>query len=555
MADEDELMAELNALEAGDLELPSEGDTLSVIENLMTAPELNSEIDGADSMEGKASSSTVSLDSISSTDILIQKSDSNNVSSQIYELNEHWISILRDENQQLIDKLHQLGNSVQFIDERRNILDLVCVEKCSTIEEQIEQSAILASPLHRDFYLLLQRKLKCMIKSCETLSTGMVGAGGGDFRSFAARTIREKGCNVLKETKLGVFIGNAVQWSKKNLAIVPFIDTVGSVFQLIVTLKEEHDRYLGLARVADFATMVCLHQYGTTSLDSAVEKLARWIVRARCALPSCKFVEETDEFGKFKLLMIKLLADSGNTPAKEQASKAADCAFAHIMKPDEGSILFNVTQSNTFDVGLDEALAASVLGISLEDLRELDSFSVTSHGAIPSSIDANNRPSVFNANTPNAGLSGTSFHTDSFASSDVVAEQEEKIQQQNEMIQKQDQMIQKLSYQMAHLEKKIKNSNPQTNYDAGNGLMYANPAEQFKNEIASLQTDNVVLDQRQCDQASLINNLTSRIADLEWQLFGAGKELPVIDTKRGTDDHDANLQKQRAKLFGCGQKG
>ena len=110
----------------------------------------------------------------------------------------------------------------------------------------------------------------------------MVGTGGGDFRSFMARTIRDKGCNVLHETKLGVFIGNAFAWASKNLAVVPFIDSVGSVFQLIVSLKAEHDRYLGLARVADFATMVCLQQYGTTSLDNAVEKLARFIVRARC---------------------------------------------------------------------------------------------------------------------------------------------------------------------------------------------------------------------------------------------------------------------------------
>ena len=77
---------------------------------------------------------------------------------------------LQDENQQLIDKLKELDTSIQFIDGRRDLLDLCyAVEKYHTMEEQIEQSAILSSPLHRDFYLLLQRKLECMIKSCETL--------------------------------------------------------------------------------------------------------------------------------------------------------------------------------------------------------------------------------------------------------------------------------------------------------------------------------------------------------------------------------------------------
>lgn len=144
---------------------------------------------------------------------------------------------LQIENQQLIDKLSRIGSSSQYIDERRAIFDLIAFEKCATLEEQDEQNAILFSPLHQDFYILLQRKLKCMIKSCETLSTGMVGVRNGDLRSFIARTIRETGCNVLQDTQLGFFIGNAVTWAKKNLAVIPFIDSVGSVFQLIVTLK------------------------------------------------------------------------------------------------------------------------------------------------------------------------------------------------------------------------------------------------------------------------------------------------------------------------------
>ncbi len=253
----------------------------------------------------------------------------------MFELDEACLLSLQDENQLIVDKLRRLDSSIQFIDERRDLLDLIVVEKCMTIEEQDEQSAILASPKHRDFYLLLQRKLKCAIKSCETLSTSMVSVAGGDMRAFCARTISEHGYNIFKETKVGFFIANAVQWSKKNLAFIPFVDTVGSVFQVIVALKNERDRYMGVARVADFATMACVPHYGATSLGVTIEKVARHFVRARIGSMSCKFVEKKDQFGKLKKLMINLLADSGNTPAKEQASKAADCAFAHIMKPSE----------------------------------------------------------------------------------------------------------------------------------------------------------------------------------------------------------------------------
>ena len=123
-----------------------------------------------------------------------------------------------------------MDSSIKFIDERRDLIDLIVVEQCMTIEEQDEQRAILASPKHRDFYLLLQRKLKCMIISCETLSTGMVSVGGGDMRAFCARTINENGYNIFKNKKVGFFIASAVQWSKKNFAFVPFVDTIGSIF-------------------------------------------------------------------------------------------------------------------------------------------------------------------------------------------------------------------------------------------------------------------------------------------------------------------------------------
>ena len=478
-----------------------------------------------------------------STGILKRKSDPDVSTLLAYEVNEDWMTKLQGENERLLDMLHQVGSSVQFIDERRDILDLIVVEKCISIEEQAEQCAILSSPQHRDFYLLLQRKLKCMIKACESLSTGMVGVKDGDLRTFAAQAIHETGCKVLKETKLGYLIGSAVAWSKNNIAAIPFVDTIGSIFQLIVTLKFEHDRYLGLARVADFATMVCLPQYGATSLDSAIEKLARLIVRARCGLPSCKFVEKGDEFGKIKQLMVNLLADSGNTPAKEQASIAADCAFAHIMKPSNDSALFGVLNDSILNIGLNEALAASILGISLENVRKLDQFSLLAGAEIPPKTVTPCKSKCYVtsdelSNSEAASIS-SSVNALSYASSgkfinqvdklyeheakireqeEKVLEQDGKVQEQKDKIQEQDEKIQQLSRQVATLQNTIKESNSHVNYDAGGGFVYANPAERFENEIVGIQTDNVQLDQRLRDQATEIDDLKSRLMMLERQL-------------------------------------
>ena len=401
---------------------------------------------------------------------------------------------LQNENHLFVDTLNRLDSSLQFIDERRDLLELIVVEKCTTMEEQNEQRAILASPNHRDFYLLLQRKLKCMIQSCETLSTGMVSPVGGDMRAFCARTISEHGYNIFKETKVGFFIANAVQWSK-NLACIPFVDTVGSIFRVIVTLKHERDRYMGLASVADFATMASLPHYGATSLDVTIEKVARYFVRARNSSLSCKFVEKKDHFGKLKQLMINLLADSGNTPAKEEASKAADCAFAHIMKPGEDSALYAVLNDSSRDVGLSEALAATILGISVHDLTQLEPFSPPTNAIVQANQTSSiNEPTT---NVSNVVLSGSSVsttnalsHSAAYASSDVVSklaatlqQQKEMTQKQEEMNQKQEELIQQLTRKVARLEKAAVDN------DAGStsGTLYAKPEEVFQNEIAGVK--------------------------------------------------------------------
>ena len=488
---------------------------------------------------------------------LVLSSVSSTESVPAFKLNEAWMQSLQIENRQLVSRLSQLDSSLQFIAERREMLDLIVVEKCMTIEEEDEQSAILESPDHRDFYLLLQRKLKCMIRSCETFSAGMAKVGRGDMRAFCARTINENGYNVFKEMKVGFFIASAIQWSKKNFAFVPFVDTVGSIFQVIVTLKDERDRYMGLARVADFATMACLPQYGATSLDVTIEKVARHFVRARIGSPTCRFVEKKDQFGKLKQLMIDVLADSGNTPAKEQASKAANCAFAHIMKPCEDSVLFEVLNDSIRDVGLAEALAATILGISVQDLQQLAPFPISPP---PVAIRPTNDTPTGSAKAPIASVSNAvinctaassttlPFQSDAFASSHVVAEQvvkvqkqEEMIQQQNEMIRKQEEMMRKQNEIIQQLSRKMARLEKDTDNDSGGGTMFAKPEEVFKNEIAGIKT----LKQDVKGLTDEVTTMDSQVADNNLRILVLEERIQYLESTTALNGQDVQLGKSR----------
>ena len=119
-------------------------------------------------------------------------------------------------------------------------------------------------------------------------------------------------------------------------------------------------------------------------MECTIEKLASLIVRSRYGSSSCEFVEAKDKFGKIKQFIIYLLAETGDTPAKEQASKAADCAFAHIFQPTNNSLLYKVLHGEIVDVNLDEALAASLLEIFIEELRSFAVFSAESQSLVTS---------------------------------------------------------------------------------------------------------------------------------------------------------------------------
>jgi hypothetical protein len=55
------------------------------------------------------------------------------------------------------------------------------------------------------------------------------------MQSMTAQLLQKNAWDLLKETKIGMFLADIVGHIKKNLAAVPFLDTVGSICQLPLT--------------------------------------------------------------------------------------------------------------------------------------------------------------------------------------------------------------------------------------------------------------------------------------------------------------------------------
>jgi hypothetical protein len=446
-------------------------------------------------------------------------------------------------NQYILNALDTINTTNQFTPESCTILQQLIVEKCNTQKDIIEQQAILDSPKHRDFYILLNRKLYCMITACENLTSGMIASNenGNSFRSYMKQILlQDNWIDILKTVKIGLFIASSINWGKKNIAIVPFIDTIGSILQIIAASKDERDQCIGIAQVVDFAVLACLqnNNSGVMNLRQVVEKCSRLIVRARHGrLPSCEYpVEENDKLGRIKQFILFILAESDNTVSKEQACKAADCAFAHIMQPKEESILYDVLVLNKVDVGatLEEALAAAILNISVDTLRNLDPFTSVSSSSL-SSAAAVATTSSARLSTSVTGDSVTSYTiwnssttqeciVDNF---NVVQDVHESALSEIEMacdaisIEQNKKEIDQLKETMDQIQKEVRKNKPNSNpnYDAGGGLVYMNPNEQTdsEKELAANAVDKelATTDRRVCQLELLLVSVVERLSSLE----------------------------------------
>ena len=325
---------------------------------------------------------TSSLETITHEDLL-------QMVNEAKEDRELWMDVLISlQQQQQQQPVNQSSDSVLLTEEEKKLLTLLLGERSMAKEEEIERLAILNSKIYSEFYVLLVRKLNSMIGACENLSSNMVAEGSSvSIRSIVLRMFKDKriiGDGVVKTMNIGEHIAKFIEVAKRNVPL-PFSDGIGSFLQMILQMKAMREQCLGVANVADFATLASLKTNGLHgTFRCEVERFARVMVRAlfnKCILYNNKAFEDSDkDFGAIKKYMLKLLAEPNNVPSKERGSDVANCALAHIMKPGEGTPLFLmlVLQENEKDdIKLYEALAATTLNMTIEQVRDLPKFELS----------------------------------------------------------------------------------------------------------------------------------------------------------------------------------
>lgn len=461
------------------------------------------------------------------------------------------MDILQKENQKLMHlfernsalnmSVSQQGttNSSSWLnDERQELLNQMLGEKFSDHRDEQERQAILANPSNRDFYLLLTRKLYCMINSCENLSSGLVSSGNGTVTSKMLLD-RTNPIRASAVAGIGAVVGTALKIVKEAVPGVKLVaEPIHSMFHVIVTLKNKRDQYLAVARVADFANVASILESGNSkALQSTIEKFARMMIRARSSLPSFPFTEKQDKFGRMKQYMLNMLADSGNTPVKEQASFAADCAVAHIMMPSKGSILNEILNGNEFETSLPEALAAAVLNVSIDQVRNLDPISHKSSDIMDMAgtnlVKANANDPLSNVATFTvhhasddeddneldfSGYSNDVFHhlpNDNYVARRMVPTNSVDVEQLEDKVADLERKIESLNKVQNSFTSKMKKEDTNS---AGDGLMYADFREQYKDDVHMLKRQAVDCDERVSFHASEIAILKEQVQMLQKQL-------------------------------------
>ena len=437
--------------------------------------------------------------------------------------NRKWMS-LYEKNQQEIPNTSSPWSSV----EHGELLDHVLGEKLSDHRDEIERQAILSHTTHRDFYLLLTRKLCCMINSCENLSTGMLSSGSRELiQSSTARMLRDKPSLIFKSV-IGIFISTALTAVKETIPGVKIVaEPIQATFNLVSTLSNRRDQYMAVARVADFANLATIIQTGNSKgLQSTIEKFARLMIRARSSLSSFPFTEQQDKFGRVKQYMVNLFANPDDTPVKEQAAYAADCAFAHIMMPSNESILHNILNGVEFETSLAEALAATTLNIPIEQIRSLAPIS-NEGSSMMRNTDIDNLPTagsnaIFTIQQPSDDDDDDDDALDLEGYSDDVSNIDHRMPSCSIDAEHLIDKIADLDHKIERLDKLQRSFNSKMKADAsnsaGDGLVYADFREQYKDDVNMLKRQSVNSDERASLHSSEIAILKEQVQLLQKQL-------------------------------------
>jgi hypothetical protein len=242
---------------------------------------------------------------------------------------------------------------------------------------------------------------------------------------------------------------------------------------------------MSVARVADVATVVSIKSKDD-GLRCTVERFARIMVRAQCAMPLQPFVETRNEFGKVTQFILRMIGDLCNTPAKKQASKAADCCFAHIMKPTEGSDLHNVLHGQCLSdqIAIDEVMAAATLETSVLEIGKLGKF--TRNAPLSSNSPVSNVAIAFaSKSTASSSEARQSLAHDRFATNATDTDVPDEPPTVTNTVDYESELA-KLRRELSMVRRQLRALQPNHSNDTGEGLMYADRQALHKDDMAAV---------------------------------------------------------------------
>jgi hypothetical protein len=382
------------------------------------------------------------------------------------------------------------------------------------------------------------QKLRCMVTACETRASRMVARENDQFsRASAVQMVQQRSLEFLKKAKIGVLVAEKIKWYTQQVPF-PFVDAVGSVIKTLATLKEERDKFLGVARVADFATIAAIVE-DADGVHRTIERTARHLIRSR------RFVGTKEEFGEWRQWLLKLMAEPGCTRSKVEACLLADEALATSMKPVDDCPVRRIVKGHDRNTRLDEALAAVILGSTVKEIRELETFKAGHATASGTPLPVGE----VICTDGNASLLQQSFEPAPVDTSAQVQALEKQVAElsasyalsASHATREEVQALRALSSQLA---KKIKNleiaSGGKGGSGSGSGLVhtYADSREQYKDKVNYLDGESM-------EHGHHIGSLLKRVASLEEQIQQQDEVLRTHDLSKKDRFRNAPQKKKK----------
>jgi hypothetical protein len=256
--------------------------------------------------------------------------------------------------------------------------------------------------------------------------------------------------------------------------------------------------------VADFATIAAIAEE-VDGVHRTIERTARYLIRSR------RFVGTKEEFGEWSQRLLKVMAEPGCTRSKAEACLLADEALATLMKPADDCRVRRIVEGLDRSTRLDEALAAGILGSTVKEIRELETFMAGHSRPLDMPLFIEEEGSCTDGNGSRLQERFESTTLDTSAQMQALKKQVAELSASHATREE----VQALQAFSSKLTKKINNLEKASGGKGGSGSglvqMHADFREEYKDKVNYLDREN-------SEHGHHIGNLLKEVASLKEQI-------------------------------------